>query len=68
MANERRGFIKKTLTAGAGIATVGATAALASGKQSDGAASNGVVVGKSSKKEVLYKETREWEAYYKANY
>lgn len=67
MANERRGFLKKTLTAGAVIATAGATTALASGKHSE-AASNGVVIGKSSKKEVLYKETREWEAYYKANY
>ena len=66
MANERRGFIKKTLTAGA-VTAIGATAALASGKQNE-ATSSGVVVGKSSKKEVLYKETKEWEAYYKANY
>ena len=29
---------------------------------------NGVVVGKSNKKEVLYKKSKEWEYYYKIAY
>jgi hypothetical protein len=60
---KRRSFIKKTLGASAVVAAAGVTA-VASEKHSTG--SNGVVVGKSKKKEILYKKTAHWEAYYHA--
>ena len=65
MQSGRRDFIKKSaLTVGA--TAVGATALAANTKDaSTEASSGGVVVGKSSKKEITYKKTKEWEEYYK---
>ncbi|MGB5919065.1 Tat pathway signal protein [Arcobacter sp.] len=68
MKDNRRSFIKKTLGASALVAAAGATAAIASTKANTGDSSHGVVVGKSNKKEILYKETAEWKAFYKASY
>jgi len=59
----RRGFLKKLATVGATAASVGAISAIASGNKKS-YNSNGVVVGKSSKKEINYKKTRAWEDYY----
>ncbi|SFZ98919.1 Formate dehydrogenase subunit or accessory protein [hydrothermal vent metagenome] len=66
MQNARRDFIKKSaLTVGA--TAVGATALAANNDSaSNEASSGGVVVGKSSKKEITYKKTKEWEMYYKS--
>ncbi|ACZ13088.1 twin-arginine translocation signal domain-containing protein [Sulfurospirillum deleyianum] len=64
MHENRRDFLKKALGTSAVIATAGASVALASAK-SDTKGNNGVVYGKSPKKEILYKETKEWELYYK---
>lgn len=58
MKPERRSFLKKAVVAGS-VAAVGAVAANAGTS-----GSNGVVVGKSKKKEITYKKTRAWEAYY----
>ncbi len=66
MKESRRSFIKKTLGASALVATSG-TIALAS-NDTKNSSSNGVVIGKSPKKEILYKQTKEWEAFYKASY
>lgn len=68
MNTNRRSFLKKTLGAGALAAIGSTTVSMASTKSDKGASSNGVVVGKSPKKEVLYKQTAEWEAFYKASY
>ena len=64
MHENRRDFLKKALGTSAVIATAGASVALANAK-SDTKGNNGVVYGKSPKKEILYKETKEWELYYK---
>jgi len=61
MEQARRGFLKKAAVVGAATA-VGAVAA--TGKQTY--SSNGVVVGKSPKREVLYKKTQNWETYYQS--
>ncbi len=63
MHENRRDFLKKALGTSAVIATAGASVALASAK-GDTKGNNGVVYGKSPKKEILYKETKEWELYY----
>ncbi|AXX87709.1 MULTISPECIES: Tat pathway signal protein [Malaciobacter] len=64
MQNERRQFVKKSaMVVGASVA-VGATTLAASGKGYE-ADSNGVVIGNSNKKEILYKKTKAWEDYYK---
>ncbi len=65
MQDERRSFLKKTLGTGAVVAAVGVSA-IASDKGGHTAGSNGVVIGKSKKKEILYKKTANWEAYYRA--
>lgn len=69
MEGSRREFLKKSLkigAVGAGVvATSVATASTGGSLKSD---SNGVVVGKSNKKEVLYKTSKEWEYYYKIAY
>ena len=65
MQEKRRVFLKKTLQASAvvvGAAVVGANA------KTSGKEGNGVVLGKSRKKEILYKETKAWELYYKRSY
>ncbi len=65
MREKRRIFLKKTLQTGAvvaGAAVVGVNAKPSSKE------TNGVVFGKSNKKEILYKETKAWELYYKRSY
>jgi len=68
MKKGRRSFIKKALSTSALVAASGATVAMANNSSKNANSSNGVVVGRSSKKEILYKETKEWEAFYKASY
>jgi hypothetical protein len=63
MQESRRNFAKKTAIVGATAAIVGSTAVMAAGAEAQ--ASNGVVVGKSKKKEILYTKTNTWEEYYK---
>jgi|TARA_R110002033_G_scaffold107863_1_gene154225 phosphohistidine swiveling domain-containing protein len=63
----RREFAKKTamITAGA-VAVTGTTVLAATGKSSgQDDSNNGVVVGESRHKEILYKKTAAWEEYYK---
>lgn len=64
MQEKRRSFLKKTLGASAVVA-VGGVKAVASEQT---LSSNGVVVGHSPKKEILYKKTQHWEDYYKRSY
>ena len=68
MFEERRRFLKTTL--GAGI--VGASSFLAAKYSIAGETTktaNGIVMkGQSPKKEVLYRKTEAWEAYYNAAY
>lgn len=65
MQQSRRDFAKKTAIV-VGATAVSATAlAAANNKASYEADSNGVVVGKSPKKEILYKKTKAWEDFYK---
>lgn len=68
MLEERRSFLKATL--GATALGVGTLMTAKSGVASGNAASssNGVVIGHSPKKEVLYKKTADWDVYYKAAY
>ncbi|QKF66697.1 putative formate dehydrogenase-associated protein [Arcobacter venerupis] len=67
--NERRNFIKRAGIAASVLAgSVVATAATSESKDR-GAGSiigNGVVVGTSVKKEILYKKTAAWEEFYSA--
>jgi nitrous oxide reductase len=62
MQESRRGFLKKAAVVGT-VAAVGAVAAGAGSTYS----SNGVVVGKSTKKEITYKKTQAWEDYYNSS-
>ena len=64
MQDQRRSFLKKTLGAGAVVATVGVSAVASDNAKFVG--SNGVVKGKSKKKEILYAKTANWDAYYRA--
>ena len=68
MQENRRDFLKKALGTSAVVATAGASGVLASGNEAKAKGSNGVVYGKSPKKEILYKETQAWELYYKRSY
>ena len=63
MQEQRRGFLKTLAVGGAAAA---ATTVTAVAKSSPPDASNGVVVGHSPKKEITYKKTKAWEAYYRA--
>ena len=67
MSNSRRNFVKKALGAGAVLAAA-STVSMANSGNKNFSSSAGVVVGKSKKKEVLYKETQEWEDFYKRSY
>ncbi|MDX1809235.1 MAG: Tat pathway signal protein [Sulfurospirillaceae bacterium] len=62
MEEKRRSFLKKAAVVGA-LSAAGTVAATAATK-SDAYSSNGVVVGHSNKKEILYKKTKAWEEYY----
>jgi len=64
MTESRRGFLKKAAVVGT-VAAVGAVAANASG--TDTYSSNGVVVGKSTKKEINYKKTQAWDDFYRTS-
>ncbi|PIE64390.1 MAG: Tat pathway signal protein [Desulfobacterales bacterium] len=70
MSEGRRTFLK--MTAGvsvAGLATlVKAKCSFAGSPEKDLSNSNGVVVGTSPKKEILYKKTANWDRYYKSSY
>ncbi|MBP1681769.1 MAG: hypothetical protein H6Q35_2108 [Proteobacteria bacterium] len=63
MNESRRGFVKKAALAGA-ITAVGVGSVQASVSGSKGP--NGVVKGKSPKKEITYTKTQAWEDYYKS--
>lgn len=63
MQEKRRSFLKKAAITGA-VTAVGAVSVVAN-SSTHSSNSNGVVVGKSDKKEILYKETKAWEDYYK---
>ncbi|MFK5882016.1 MAG: twin-arginine translocation signal domain-containing protein [Sulfurospirillum sp.] len=62
MQDSRRGFLKKALVGG-GVVVAG-SALQASEKLSSQSGSNGVVIGHSPKKEILYKKTSHWREYY----
>ncbi len=64
MQNDRRKFIKTSAMVVGASAAVGATTLAASGRSYE-ADSNGVVIGKSPKKEILYKKTKAWEDFYR---
>lgn len=61
--NERREFLKNSLKFGAVAVAVGAKGVLA-----DDAPQDEVAVGKSKKKEELYKQSESWKDYYKVAY
>ncbi len=64
MQDSRRNFLKKSAVV-AGAAAVGSTAMAMSNKTKSNTGSNGVIVGQSPKKEIIYKKTAVWEEYYK---
>ncbi|EDZ63841.1 twin-arginine translocation signal domain-containing protein [Sulfurimonas gotlandica] len=65
MQESRRNFLKNSALV-VGTAAVGATALAANKEEvSLEANSHGVVVGSSTKKEILYKKTQAWEDFYK---
>ncbi len=68
MQENRRDFLKKALGTSAVVATAGVSGALASSKETGTKGNNGVIYGKSPKKEILYKETDAWKLYYKRSY
>ena len=67
MQEKRRSFAKKlALLTGVGVASVGLAAKGRSGSKMNVQDSNGVVIGSSNKKEILYtKNTMEWAEYYR---
>jgi len=64
MQEDRRNFLKRSAVV-AGTVAVGSTAMAMSKKSGSDTGSNGVVLGQSPKKEITYKKTAAWEAYYK---
>ncbi len=70
MGEERRKFLKIALGAGVvGVgALMGARPGIAGDKKTVSQESNGVVVGHSPKKEILYRKTAAWDMYYKSSY
>lgn len=69
LSNDRRNFIKRasiaaSVLAGSVVAVAATTPNQDRGKGSD--TSGGVVVGRSNKKEILYKKTAAWEEFYNA--
>ena len=63
MNESRRGFVKKAALASAVLGATGVASVQASSTPSKG--TNGVVKGKSPKKEITYTKTQTWEDYYK---
>lgn len=66
MSNPRRKFLKSTAKAGAVAAVAGIAFNACSNKKVE--SSNNLVRGKSKKQEILYQDTKYWEAYYKVAY
>jgi len=65
MQKSRRDFAKKSAIV-VGATAVGSTVLAATNSSvSNETYSNGVVVGNSNKKEIIYKKTKAWEDYYK---
>ena len=64
MQESRRNFLRNSAIV-VGTAAVSVTALAANKDEAIEANSNGVVVGKSNKKEILYKKTEAWEEFYK---
>ncbi len=64
MNESRRGFVKKDVVVGA-ITAVGVASVHAASAKSF-KSSNGVILGKSKKKEITYKKTQAWEDFYKS--
>ena len=65
MQKSRRNFLKNSaVVAGATVMTATA-AAVTKSEAAEESESNGVVLGQSPKKEILYKKTAAWEEYYK---
>ena len=64
MQESRRNFFKRSALV-VGAAAVSATALAANKDNAIEADSNGVVVGKSNKKEILYTKSQAWEEFYK---
>jgi hypothetical protein len=64
MQESRRKFFKRSALV-VGAAAVSATALAASKDEALEADSNGVVVGNSNKKEILYKKSQAWEIFYR---
>ncbi len=66
MQEGRRNFLKKSAIVVGATAAAGATALAANTEEvSLEANSDGVVVGDSTKKEILYKKTQAWDDFYK---
>jgi len=66
MIESRRDFAKKLAMATVGVTVVSTTTLLASSKKKDNKGlSNGVVVGSSNKKEIIYSKTNAWNEYYR---
>jgi len=63
LESKRREFLKKSAVV-AGATAASSVALFANGKSYE-ADSNGVVLGESHKKEILYKKNATWEEYYK---
>ncbi len=68
MTQDRREFLKKSLKIGTAATAIVATSAVASSKVATEPDDNGVVKGKSNKKEVLYQKSEAWEKFYKVAY
>lgn len=68
MQENRREFLKKSLKIGSVATAAIATGAIASEKTAVDPDGNGVVKGKSNKKEVLYHKSLAWEKFYKVAY
>ncbi len=67
MQKSRREFAKTAalITAGAAVTSTAVMAATSKDASVQDANDNGVVVGSSRKKEILYKKTAAWEEFYK---
>ncbi len=63
MNENRRDFVKKVAIVGV-VTTIGVMTAQASASNSQG--TNGVVKGKSPKREITYTKAQNWEDYYKS--
>ena len=63
MNENRRDFVNKVAIVGV-VTTIGVMTAQASASNSQG--TNGVVKGKSPKREITYTKTQNWEDYYKS--